>query len=216
MSEGWAFGPDSLSDHALRVDSVDVEYEAVSMSIRAVSGLTWRKSSLVIAVVAGILLVLASSAMAANFGLWDQQPFLGNRDPLQAEPTEHSGSAPTLEVEGTVTGDRPSGGDLADDQGRSNRADDQPTTTVPTEQTTGRPGSGTADTAAGHSEDVADDELLKDNTLNSRASSERGDGDSDDNNTEGADDRRPGRGRGAGHRDHEGQSATGDGSLDDD
>ena len=56
------------------------------MNPRVFGRLTWRKSSLVIAVVTGILLVLASSAMAANLGLWNEHPVFGSSYRTGAKP----------------------------------------------------------------------------------------------------------------------------------
>jgi len=66
------------------------------MNPRVFGRLTWRKSSLVIAVVTSILLVLASSAMAANLGLWNESPALGSTYRPGAKPPS---TAVVLEVD---------------------------------------------------------------------------------------------------------------------
>ena len=68
----------------------------IVMNPRVFGRLTWTKSSLVIAVVTGILLVLASSAMAANLGLWNEHPVFGSTYRTGAKPPS---TAVVLEVD---------------------------------------------------------------------------------------------------------------------
>jgi hypothetical protein len=192
------------------------------MNIRVVNRLTWRRSGFLIATVIGTLLVLASSAMAANLGLWHPRPVFGGGGGFVVEPIEYvPRSVPALQVEGTVTTQRRASGafDLRDGVETDGRA---PDTTVP-DETAGSGSDGSARTESSSTDDgnVQPDDLLKDNTIQKSRSEGGSDGPDDrrgaieDDSSNGRDSDRE-RGRGAGGERSNGRGNGGDGRWDDD